>query len=716
MPTECRKEFHRLQSIIAPTVKAKSGKSKRSSLATISEMHQGRAEAKWKIGKLKQILDWYIKEYSLEYGTDTMEMHVGAVQTGERALVIDDLIATGGTLAAAVKLLERVGANIVECACVIELADLKGLNDEIGGANGPGKEMDVELGNECVDQDKSVEEDVEVENRRNEENKDKNDIVNEELMNQEHVDNCVVSDEPAMSTGSSEKVKSSYARILNNCLDNKLTLIPTKAGDDGVEVVIFNDEIVKEERTYHWKPGILGVKVLLPVDLGTPLIMDRVTTNMCNMGNGRVGFARVFIEVEACKGLPNQVEIMYKNKDNMETGRKNVKVKYDWKPPVCSFCSVFGHRIENCGLKSRKQTSYNAKQPVKNVKNHQGVVNGNKVDKGSPNGRNVNKEVIDNIRRIANKFSALIDNPNEEGSNVDVNELIEKGGEVVPYLTEYMDFKIASWNARGLGKISKQNAVKNLIFDEKLSIYAILESRLKGSKVKRIGDKVFGRWSWLDNAHVFNKGCRIMVGWDSSKIHCMMIHTSDQAMLCLVEILSTRERLLCTFIHAETVGRLRRQLWADLSTYKSICNNNPWVLMKYVNVSLNFEDHFEGMSYKNQHIQVFQDCVNNLKIDDISSTGLHYTWTKSQLNHNASVLKKIDRVIGNEEFFDVHRRAHVVFLPHEFNQVIEEKWNTDVKGFAIFKLVKKLKAMKLVGKYELEGQSTDKSEVQSTAK
>ncbi|RDX77008.1 Adenine phosphoribosyltransferase 1, chloroplastic [Mucuna pruriens] len=65
------------------------------------------------------------EEYSLEYGTDKMEMHVGAVQSGERALVIDDLIATGGTLCAAIKLLERVGVHIVECACVIELPELK---------------------------------------------------------------------------------------------------------------------------------------------------------------------------------------------------------------------------------------------------------------------------------------------------------------------------------------------------------------------------------------------------------------------------------------------------------------------------------------------------------------------------------------------------------------------------------------------------------------
>ncbi|XP_047950015.1 adenine phosphoribosyltransferase 1-like isoform X2 [Salvia hispanica] len=66
------------------------------------------------------------EEYSLEYGTDIMEMHVGAVQPGENAVIVDDLIATGGTLNAAISLLGRVGATVVECACVIELKELKG--------------------------------------------------------------------------------------------------------------------------------------------------------------------------------------------------------------------------------------------------------------------------------------------------------------------------------------------------------------------------------------------------------------------------------------------------------------------------------------------------------------------------------------------------------------------------------------------------------------
>ncbi|XP_048129731.1 adenine phosphoribosyltransferase 5-like isoform X2 [Rhodamnia argentea] len=59
------------------------------------------------------------ESYELEYGTDQLEMHVGAVQPGERTIIIDDLVATGGTLSAAIRLLERFQAEVVECACVV---------------------------------------------------------------------------------------------------------------------------------------------------------------------------------------------------------------------------------------------------------------------------------------------------------------------------------------------------------------------------------------------------------------------------------------------------------------------------------------------------------------------------------------------------------------------------------------------------------------------
>ena len=64
--------------------------------------------------------------YALEYGEATMELHTDAVQPGENILVVDDLLATGGTAEAAIKLIERLGGKIVACAFVIDLPDLGG--------------------------------------------------------------------------------------------------------------------------------------------------------------------------------------------------------------------------------------------------------------------------------------------------------------------------------------------------------------------------------------------------------------------------------------------------------------------------------------------------------------------------------------------------------------------------------------------------------------
>ncbi|MCC0004011.1 MAG: adenine phosphoribosyltransferase [Methylobacteriaceae bacterium] len=64
--------------------------------------------------------------YSLEYGIDEMEMHEDAVTKGERVILVDDLIATGGTAEGAIKLLQKMGANVVAACFVIDLPDLGG--------------------------------------------------------------------------------------------------------------------------------------------------------------------------------------------------------------------------------------------------------------------------------------------------------------------------------------------------------------------------------------------------------------------------------------------------------------------------------------------------------------------------------------------------------------------------------------------------------------
>lgn len=67
------------------------------------------------------------EEYELEYGTDSVEMHTDAIVPGQKILIVDDLIATGGSAAATVRLVERLGGEVLGIAFLIELAFLKGV-------------------------------------------------------------------------------------------------------------------------------------------------------------------------------------------------------------------------------------------------------------------------------------------------------------------------------------------------------------------------------------------------------------------------------------------------------------------------------------------------------------------------------------------------------------------------------------------------------------
>ncbi len=77
-----------------------------------------------KPGKLP--FDTHSFHYELEYGSDTLEMHTDALKAGDKVLLVDDLLATGGTMEACIRITERTGASVVGCAFVIELDFLKG--------------------------------------------------------------------------------------------------------------------------------------------------------------------------------------------------------------------------------------------------------------------------------------------------------------------------------------------------------------------------------------------------------------------------------------------------------------------------------------------------------------------------------------------------------------------------------------------------------------
>ncbi|GJR59117.1 zinc knuckle CX2CX4HX4C containing protein [Tanacetum coccineum] len=95
--------------------------------------------------------------------------------------------------------------------------------------------------------------------------------------------------------------------------------------------------------------------------------MDSVTANKCKQGIGMVRYARVLIEVSAKKTLANDVEIVYKNAEGMVQCKKTVKVEYDWKPPMCNECGVFGHTHNRC-YKNVANINTNTELVKENVK------------------------------------------------------------------------------------------------------------------------------------------------------------------------------------------------------------------------------------------------------------------------------------------------------------------------------------------------------------
>lgn len=77
-----------------------------------------------KLGKLPSTT--ISETYDLEYGTDTLEIHIDGIEKGDRVLIHDDVLATGGTASAACKLIEKLGGEIVQCNFLIELTFLEG--------------------------------------------------------------------------------------------------------------------------------------------------------------------------------------------------------------------------------------------------------------------------------------------------------------------------------------------------------------------------------------------------------------------------------------------------------------------------------------------------------------------------------------------------------------------------------------------------------------
>ncbi|GKA33100.1 RNA-directed DNA polymerase, eukaryota, reverse transcriptase zinc-binding domain protein, partial [Tanacetum coccineum] len=465
--------------------------------------------------------------------------------------------------------------------------------------------------------------------------------------------------------------------------------------------------------------SVKGISALAS-SVGKPIIMDEITTKMCMTGVGRVGFARVLVEIDAEKGIKDRIEIIYKSKNVAEGTKKIVEVDYSWIPCVCSHCKVFGH-TDSCCNKKRKVV--NEENSVRNNGNEFKVMHNRKVRRDGFNmnkGNNVQSGYNDRMRferrnirgnnkwqynnrfeyrqRKEDKEKGIDENANEQVSKEDRQEKEMEKDKENEVSNKEGSTSQGSRNENGVLGTNRFTLLDSLVDEEELSpnieqrkiVDEFLSKGNKNNKEEILGWNENMKRYYRDKKELFDavqeyeqnkdildenyvdkndvlrnevegsvKVRKIIERFGSKnreERNLRLVWKTDR-----VKVIKRNERYV---VYASNSGIERRSLWRDLEIQKIITNGTPWVIIGDFNVTLNATEYSNGSANPSSEMSQFQDCVNCIEVDDLHSEGFYYTWTKSLRNPSCKTLKKLDRIMVNEAFIDKFQHAHGIFLPY----------------------------------------------------
>ncbi|PWA85285.1 DUF4283 domain-containing protein [Artemisia annua] len=482
------------------------------------------------------------------------------------------------------------------------------------------------------------------------------------------VTNAIANDNVKNNSDASNRsfVRKSYVDTIASKLneeDRKLKLIPTELDSNGVEVV-----------------------VALASRVGKPLVMDNVTVSMFKSRLGRVGYARVLVEVDANKELPEDIEIVYKNVENLEVYRKSAKVMYDWKPLRCYKCCVFGHCLQNCSKASSKEKKgdINGNVKGKSVENIIGTdedgfieakkkkacnkglgMNNNKVNLQQPKMVYQPKQKVNPVSKEgANSKSVNGMKKGEDDVNKSWKDVFNNGKETCKQMNgkdakrsdELNGKQKGTQKSKGVSSANKHDVLgKYDVYDQEelneIRNQVMVDEIISQRRVLVDDDMV--RWDidmvayykqklakLIDKRKVVSPKVCVMEQGDVFKddtgmAKCMdenvvtgMDKGAKQSLLCNISTNDAYTRMFCSFVYAANDGCERRVLWKDLEIYRRIVGKEPWVMMGDMNVTLFPNEHSTGSSNMTSDMCKFRDCINMIEMEDLASSGLFYTWTK----------------------------------------------------------------------------------------
>ncbi|GJV04294.1 trichome birefringence-like protein 3 [Tanacetum coccineum] len=316
-------------------------------------------------------------------------------------------------------------------------------------------------------------------------------------------------------------------------------------------------------------------------------MLDAFTSAMYNEPWGRIWYARALIEVSAEKELKKEVIMVVPLVNGEGHIKETMFVDYEWTPPRCMDCQVFGHVASECPkrvVEPAEEVQEVQPDGFTTVKNRK--KKGKKVDVDKNRhivGLKLNKPGPKYAWNVKSNSAASKDTTKKDDASQDSESEVKE-------LESGFDTKTDNHN----GESTPSDEV---VSDNHLSICAILESHVDISALSTVCSKVFRIWDWTSNASLCNKGCR------NNPIE-------------------------------------RRLLLAELGLHKNMVQGAPWILMGDFNVALNMEDSFPDLhisrGFTTSPSRVLSlICIINSSILDYSSI---FDW---QNNHDGNSSRRI---------------------------------------------------------------------------
>ncbi|GJX99347.1 RNA-directed DNA polymerase, eukaryota, reverse transcriptase zinc-binding domain protein [Tanacetum coccineum] len=333
--------------------------------------------------------------------------------------------------------------------------------------------------------------------------------------------------------------------------------------------------------------------------------MDEMTANMSQYGRGRIGFARVLVEVDARKQFKEGIDVQYKDIKGNIVRTKKIRIEYSWKPSVCEFCKVFGHSHKMC------------KKMPKSIDEMEQMESGNEREQLSKD-----------------KFSE-VDKRKQQQNNVSKQN-------------QQANFRRMNYGANIIDSRKTVNVKK---FDYKPKVNQNNDKQIEEGMDDNIGNRLNKDHKNEVNFYV-DKGIQPTPSETSKWSHLMVTYFEERWEERINKVMTDDDE---------------EDVIEELSG-KGIMENEiegmPWILLGDFNVTLHSHEHSAGSLTISQDMQDFKDRVSINKVNDICSSGFQFTWTKSPSNPAQSILKKLDRVMRNEGFINTFHQAHVVFLSY----------------------------------------------------